>query len=250
MLAICKIRFADAFTGYYAGILGENEWQTAEDVAKIAKVDPHHAHPLIQSVLTTMGGDAFTEISNPGILKGEEITDWASKFTCTKEENEDGWEVVHVEGPNKTNKKIFASQNLKPIGKLTLQRWIMPNTLTFDMPSKSLQEKYRPQSNEIKPHRIQLWMEQEVLEHCLVGLKLKCNLKYMVVPDVDGEGKASGFWYLDCVPRVYASFYEVLLNDLETKEVRVKWLDDQVVDEATGGDDARVIVEVAAADSD
>ncbi|KAI4725338.1 hypothetical protein E4T49_06944 [Aureobasidium sp. EXF-10728] len=119
-------------------------------------------------------------------------------------------EVTKIEMADEATRAIYgAAREKKPflaaLGKLHCRRWTYPLAPSFDHSDEAL----RRQQSE---HAMTLWMEEEILQYCTVGMKIEGEVRELDI----------GVKWLDSVRAVSPSFFEWLPNELYKEEKALK----------------------------
>lgn len=119
-----------------------------------------------------------------------------------------GYEVLSITLPTQDLRKGFAgiksgsggSEAIKPLGLLECKRWVHPDQSTRDL---TVAEERKLARNPPVLANETFWMEEDVLEQCIVGMKF-----FAMVRELSG-----GITYIDHVRVIYCSFYNWVENE-------------------------------------
>ena len=140
-----------------------------------------------------------------------------TKKTChlvgTEEINLEITDIIHA---NDTILSLYsqpANSNLKVLGRMKAKTWFIPYPPDEDLTED---EEAHLKANPPKIKEYEFWIEEEILEKCAIGTKLKADIK-----------KTSfGLTYLDAIGGVFCSFYQIIPNQLmeDWREIENEWL--------------------------
>lgn len=125
------------------------------------------------------------------------------KKTRVVETIETGLEIVRIDRANKEVQDMYANSSmagLRVLGRFAAKTWYNP----FN-PPEDITEEEEADPDFMTPtfHYYDIWLEDEVLTHLLVGMKLDARIKKL----------SFGVDYLDGFSGVYCSFYTLLPNE-------------------------------------
>lgn len=132
-------------------------------------------------------------------------------------------EVTEVILPSAETRAICAlehGEDVKPLGVLKAQKWYNPYVPAEDLTEE---EETAIALQPAFPKTYTFWLEEEVLQHCFVGLKMDVTIREL----------SFGVTYFDAVRGVYCSFYYMSPNLMMDgwREIEKEWLPRR----ATGG---------------
>ncbi|KAK4988347.1 hypothetical protein LTR50_003979 [Elasticomyces elasticus] len=138
--------------------------------------------------------------------------------------NDVGLEVTAIELADAETRTFYTSDLrntfLRTLGKLHCKCWIYPAAADFDLPAHANRAK--------EGDPFEFWVEEEILQHCYVGMKLLANIRKLDV----------GIWFIDQLLGAFVSFFTWLPNETskERKLAKFKYGDETKND---GGDESR-----------
>ena len=184
-----NIACSTLFGGYYEHLyVGDQDWAKGIDLDP--GMSPDTARKVLKAGLAAQGTDEIIQA-----FKSQTSRKEARVVTTTST----GFEVLEL---------IFADQDVlalyekvpgrKPLGKMKVQTWYNPA-----LPSEDLTEEEEAVGVSKPAKQYELWLEDEVLEHCFVGMKFVAVIREL----------SFGVTYFDTVTGIYCSFYDVLPNE-------------------------------------
>ena len=181
------------FGGYYQNMyIGDQEW--AKDIDIYKGMSTETAKTIFKAGLAAQATDSVFEDFN---AKTKEKNLGVTSTIAT------GLEVMDILKADKDVLGMYAAQkpSLKPLGKMKARTWYNPT-----LPEEDLTEEEEVVTaiapKEVKVY--ELWIEDEVLEKCFVGMKF----------DVTVRELNFGVLYFDTIIGVHCSFYCMLPNEL------------------------------------
>lgn len=180
------------FGGYYTNMyIGDQAWARDLDIYK------------------GMSTDAAKRIFKAG-LAAQATDEVINAFTAkTKEQNlavvstiATGLEITHLVKADDDVLEMYAAQKpaLKPLGRMKARTWYNPTLPKEDL---TAEEEIAAAAAPPKITEYEVWVEDEVLEKCFVGMKFDATVRELNF----------GVSYFDTVIGVYCSFYSVLPNE-------------------------------------
>ena len=177
------------FGGYYENAyVGDQEW--AKGLSLNAGMSPEKARKVFKFGLAAHGDDETVK---------EYTYHVSSHQVRVVEVINTGLEITELIPGDKDVQELYANfPGLNPIGKLKGKTWYRPAPREEDLTEE---EEANPPPKQIKEYT--LWVEDKVLAKCFVGMKLEVVIRKL----------SFGVYYLDNVPAIYCSFYDVLPNE-------------------------------------
>ena len=203
----CSEIFGGQLRGLHFTDLADQDWAKEFPAVASSGISPEMAKHTFKAGLIARGEqhviEAYKKQSDADVIK-------VVRETAT------GLEVVELLPAEPEVRELYQTpvgKGLKPLGRLKARTWYFPGA-----PPEDLTEEEEAASatvpKEIKEY--ELWVEDDVLSLCFVGLKFITTIKEL----------SFGVLYFDELRGVYASFYEMLPNDLiiRWRKVEKTWL--------------------------
>lgn len=216
------------YGGYYAELwLNDQAWATTEE--KNADITKEQALTVFKAAIGIMASE---EVYHRVIDPQNKI-----QITATKMQ---GLEIIKITPPSEEGKKGFASirdyrgalGHVKPLGTIIVKPWANSEADEEDL--TAVEEETKLCGLRTGTSTQELWIEDELLEHCFVGMKIEAVVKELNI----------GLRFLDHIHGVYCSFHTYLENERmkDWKEPVLSeragpTIDDPDADDEAGADD-------------
>ena len=188
----CSEIFGGALHGLY---VGDQEWvKGILPTLPNCGISPQLARKTFKTGLIARGDDQVFELYKK---QGD-----ANKIKVMNE-IETGLQVTELLPAEKEVLDLYQSavgQGLKPLGRMRAKTWYYPGAPEEDMTEEE-EAATAAAPKEMKDY--ELWVEDEVLAKCFVGMKFITTIKEL----------SFGILYFDEMRGIYCSFYDMLPND-------------------------------------
>ena len=217
----CSEIYGGAFRGLYAG---DQEWlKDLYGNAPDGGISPQLARKTFKAGLIARGDDRVFELYKK--------QDDAKKVKVLKE-IDTGLQVTELLPAEQEVLDFYQSnvgQGLKPLGRLRAKTWYFPGAPVEDMTEEE-EAAAAKAPKEIKDY--ELWVEDNVLRKCFVGMKFITTVKEL----------SFGILYFDELRGIYCSFYDLLPNDamIGWRKIETTWLpmrEKETVEDADADDE-------------
>lgn len=201
----CSELFGGALHGLY---IGDQEWAKGLLTGPpILGISPQLARKTFKAGLIARGDDRIFELYKK--------QDDARKVKIMQK-IETGLEITELLPAEQEVLDLYQSQvgqGLEPLGRLRAKTWFFPGASPEDLTEEE-EETAKEAPKEIKDY--ELWVEDNVLRKCFVGMKFNTTIKEL----------SFGVRYFDEVRGVYCSFYSELPNDAMVgwRKIEKTWL--------------------------
>ena len=181
------------FGGYYENMyIGDQDWAKDLDVYKGMSTET--AKRVFK---TGLAAQATDEVVSAFSAKSKE------KELLVVSTTDTGLEVTDIIKADQDILEMYAAlkPTLKPLGRMKAKTWFNPT-----LPKEDLTEQEKVAAATAPPEikEYELWVEDEILEKCFVGMKFDATLRELNF----------GVLYFDTVIGVHCSFYTLLPNEL------------------------------------
>ena len=184
----------------YQGMWSANqEWMQGMDLDYEIGISPQHARKVFKYALAVNADDDTLKTYE------RQLKDKATKAVSVNENT--GFEVTEIIFATKETLDFYAQPecaDLKPIGKMRAKTWIIPTTASEDLTEEEEEAAAALAAKTPEIKHYEFWIENEVLSHCVVGMKLEATVTEL----------SFGVSYFDALSGVHCSFYQVLPNEL------------------------------------
>ncbi len=182
------------FGGYYSHLYsGNQEWaQGLDDVTGGVGMSDRAATKIAMAGLGAYANMDLTQAATEKrlkVLKSERL----------------GFEITEVIYADANTRRYYEEDvrkqlgtRLQALGKIKVKTWINPDQPEEDMSDDG------EQSSDHSPSEFELWIEENLLDLCTVGMKIEAEVKEL----------GFGFRYFDSVSAVHPSFYHSIPNDM------------------------------------
>ena len=181
------------FGGYYTNMyIGDQDWAKDLDIYK--GMSNETAKRIFKAGLAAQATD---EVVNAFTTRTKEKNLEVASTIAT------GLEITDLIKADEDVLEMYAAQkpSLKPLGRMKARTWYNPT-----LPKEDLTEEEEVAAATAPPEfkEFELWVEDEILEKCFVGMKFDATIRELNF----------GVRYFDTVIGVHCSFYSLLPNEL------------------------------------
>lgn len=184
----CSIIFGGMYRNLY---VGDQDW--AEGVDTSGEMSPQTARQTFKFALTAQASEETYQ------KYMSQSADRSIRVTSVFDAN---LEVTELIPPSKDALALYkgkAGEGVRPVGKLCAKSWTNPLAYPDD-----LTEEEEAASETGTAEHYEFWVEDDVLRHCFVGMKLETKV----------HRTSFGVDYFDTITAVWCSFFRVLPNEL------------------------------------
>lgn len=182
------------YGGYYQGLYsGDQAW--ARDLDIEVGMDDARALKVIKAAVGVYGTDEQANRLRDGQVA-----------RVPKEEENVGFEITEIIPMDEDGRDIYKTMlggAVKPLGRIRARGWARPFPPEEDMTDDE-DEHARANNGSGNFKSYEFWIEEDVLEHCFVGMKIEATVWQLNI----------GISYFDAVLGVYCSFHTNLENEM------------------------------------
>ena len=230
----CSEIFGGALQGFY---VGDQDWAKGTVTGNIG-ISPSMARKVFRLGLIARASEES--------IKAFKKQDEANEVKLMGQV-ETGLEVIEILPAEEEVLELYQSpegEGLKPVGRMIAKTWIYPGAPEEDFTEE--EEKAAAAQGIKEAKEYELWLEDEVLQKCFVGMKFITVVKEL----------SFGVRYFDALLGLYCSFYDVLPNEemIGWREPEKEWLpmrekvDPDEINEDEEGEKAEMEAESCAPD--
>lgn len=196
------------YGGHYKGLYGgDQDW--ASNIKVTLGMSDTRAAQVIEAAFTAYGAEDEVEL----IKDAKNL-----HLTMAEEMSVEVTEIVLANGKTRSPYENKLEGSFKTLGKLYVKRWInpyaAPEDITDDENDGKGHQDERTRINKEDESRYEIWVEDEILQRCFVGMKMDVSLRQLTVRSGKDSSKAYVHTCIDAVYGVYCSFYTNLANEM------------------------------------